>query len=94
MATYDENKRFLADVLSASLLDDAIHWVKNNLSPKEVFNDEQLVEYVKESTEVEEVYDLGDIISCVAATCTPGEVFTEQDLANWATEQGWVLKPH
>lgn len=57
MATYDENKRFVADLLSASLLDDAVHWIRNNLSPEEVFDDDQLIEYVKESADVDDVYE-------------------------------------
>ena len=84
MATYDENKRFVADLLSASLLDDAVHWIRNNLSPEEVFDDDQLIEYVKESADVDDV----------SATCTPAEVFSEQELAAWAAEQGWIQKPH
>lgn len=94
MATYDENKRFVADLLSASLLDDAVHWIRNNLSPEEVFDDDQLIEYVKESADVDDVYETSDIIAYVSATCTPAEVFSEQELAAWAAEQGWIQKPH
>lgn len=94
MATYDENKRFVADLLSASSSNDAVHWIRNNLSPEEVFNDDQLIEYVKESADVDDVYETSDIIAYVSATCTPAEVFSEQELAAWAAEQGWIQKPH
>lgn len=94
MATYDENKRFIADLLSASLLDDVVHWIQNNLSPEDVFDDDRLITYVKESADVDDVYEATDIIAYVSVTCTPAEVFSDQELATWAAEQGWIQETH
>ncbi len=39
---------FLKAVISTSLLDDAIDWIKVNLDPADVFSDEVLAEWAKE----------------------------------------------
>lgn len=59
-----------------------------------MFDDNQLIEYVRESADVDDVYETSDIIAYVSATCTPAEVFSEQELAAWAAEQGWIQEPH
>lgn len=48
MAIYDENKRFVADLLSASSSNDAVHWIRNNLSPEEVFSEQELAAWAVE----------------------------------------------
>ena len=49
MATWRQNKDFreasLLDDLLDDLLDKAIEWIKSNMSPEDVFDDEQLEEW-------------------------------------------------
>lgn len=38
MSSYTQEKEFINSVISTSLLDDAISWIKDNLKPDDVFN--------------------------------------------------------
>ena len=44
MATLNENKDFVNNVLPSYLLDDCIEWIRGNLKPDDVFSKEELEE--------------------------------------------------
>ena len=93
MASYDDNKRFRDSVLG-DVLDQAIDWIRTNLPPDEVFDNDCLIEHVQSNNDIDDVYPDAAIIEYVAETCVPGDVFSEDDLATWAEEHGWMRKPH
>lgn len=47
MATNSENESFAKTILSQYPLDEAIEWIKKNLSPEDVFNEKELAEWAK-----------------------------------------------
>lgn len=50
MSTTNQNNRdFIADLISSSLLDDAIDWIANSLSPEEVFRNEELKTWAEDN---------------------------------------------
>lgn len=48
MATYNERKDFIKDLIHDDLLDMAIDWIKKSMMPSEVFSDEQLSEWAED----------------------------------------------
>lgn len=48
MATYNERKDFIKDLIHDDLLDMAIAWIKTSMIPSEVFSDEQLREWAED----------------------------------------------
>lgn len=55
MATYNENKEFTESVINvAGLLDDAIDYIKSNLTPEDVFDKSDLENWAEENGYVEE----------------------------------------
>jgi hypothetical protein len=49
MPTHFEDQKFRDALIPNSLLDDAIKWIANNLSPEEVFKKEQLATWAEEN---------------------------------------------
>lgn len=47
MATNNERKKFISDVIAYDLLDEAISWIKSNMNPDEVFDESQLEEWAE-----------------------------------------------
>lgn len=45
----NKNKEFLLTLINETLLDDAIDWIKMNLNPEEVFNDNDLEDWAYEN---------------------------------------------
>ena len=45
MTTVQEDRSFIAAVISDRLLEESIEWIANNLKPSEVFSEEQLCEW-------------------------------------------------
>lgn len=50
MSTRQERADFIADTIHPDLLDDAIQWIKTHLSPGEVFDDSQLIDWCMRTT--------------------------------------------
>lgn len=44
-----EDEAFLSHVISSTLLEDSIEWIKSNLNPEEVFDDGQLKIWAEEN---------------------------------------------
>ena len=42
MTTVQQDKAFLASIINATLLEDAINWIQGNMEPQDVFNPGQL----------------------------------------------------
>lgn len=42
MTTSSQDRAFLESLIPSSLLEQAIEWIKNNMSPEDVFNDQDL----------------------------------------------------
>lgn len=90
MATYEQNKQFVKDVLPNNLLDETIDWITNNLSIGDVFDEDVIVQYVAETSDVDDVYDDEPIIKYVQSAMEPDDVFSIDDLASWAENNGFV----
>ena len=45
----NKNKEFLLTLINETLLDDAIDWIKMNLTPEEVFNENDLEDWAYEN---------------------------------------------
>lgn len=54
MPTYDEYRRFVADIFHPELLDTAINWIQNNLNPHEVYRKEDLEEWALDNGFIKE----------------------------------------
>jgi len=90
MATARQNEEFTRDFLPNSPLDTAIEWIKANVSPDDVFDDEQLAEHARNNIEIDDVYSESNILGYVAGTFNPGEVFDTHALEAWAEDHGYV----
>ena len=42
MSTSSQDRAFIESLLPSSLLEQAIYWIKNNMSPEDVFDDRDL----------------------------------------------------
>jgi hypothetical protein len=47
MTTAQQDRAFIADIISASLLEEAIDWIASNLNPDDVFPDSDLEEWAE-----------------------------------------------
>jgi diadenosine tetraphosphatase ApaH/serine/threonine PP2A family protein phosphatase len=82
MSTRQERADFIADTIHPDLLDDAIQWIKTHLSPGEVFDDSQLIDWAHEN----DMHTLGE----TASDFQPDEVFQQHQLRDWAEGVGYV----
>jgi hypothetical protein len=81
---------FVTDLLPANPLDTAIEWIKGNLSPDDVFDEDQLAAHARSNIEIDDVYSERNILDYVTGTFNPGDVFSPRQLAAWAEENGFV----
>lgn len=51
--TASQDSEFLRDVISGTLLEDAISWIAGNMNPEDVFSDSQLRQWADENGLVE-----------------------------------------
>lgn len=90
MASARHNSDFANQLFPADPLDTAIEWIKANLSPDDVFDEEQLAEHARNNIEIDAVYSESNILGYVAGTFNPGEVFDTGQLETWAEDHGYV----
>ena len=90
MATPSQNRDFTDAVLVQYPLDQAIEWIKANLSLGDVFDERQFAEHARNNIEIDDVYSESNILSYVAGTFNPGEVFDTGQLETWAEDNGYV----
>jgi len=83
MASTQQNRDFVATI---------IEWIKANLSPSDVFDDDQLAEYARNNIEIDDVYSESNILGYVTEGYRPEEVFAGTELEIWAEENGYVKK--
>lgn len=90
MASTQQNRDFADRLFPADPLDTAIDWISANLSPSDIFDDDQLAEHARNNIEIDDVYSERNILDYVQGTYNPGEVFTDRDLEGWAEVHGYV----
>lgn len=47
MTTDRQDKEFISNVISKTLLEDAIEWIKSNMTPEDVFNASELSDWAE-----------------------------------------------
>jgi hypothetical protein len=72
-----------------ALQDLVVDWIKANLSPGDVFDEEQLAEHARNNIEIDDVYSERNILDYVKGTYNPQEVFDARDLEGWAEDNGY-----
>ncbi len=90
MATTQQNRDFADQLFPADPLDTAIEWIKANLSPDDVFDEDALAEHARNNIEIDDVYSERNILDYVAGTYNPSEVFETRELEAWAEDNGYV----
>ena len=90
MASARHNADFANQLFPTDLLDTAIEWIKANLSPGDVFDDDAISQYARANLEIDDVYSESNILGYVAGTFNPGEVFDTRELEAWAEDHGYV----
>lgn len=45
--TYRQDKEFLEELIPETLLEKAIEWIKSNMEPQDVFEEEQLMDWAE-----------------------------------------------
>jgi hypothetical protein len=92
MATLKQNDAFLDAVLPSpsDLLDDAIEWIKANLNPDDVFDEDEIVRFTNANKAIDDVYPDRTILDYVYGTFNPEDVFDTGQLAAWAEENGYT----
>jgi hypothetical protein len=90
MATAQQNRDFADEMLVQYPLDQAIEWIKANLSPGDVLDEEQLAEHTRNNIEIDNVYSERNILDFVRGTYNPAEVFDTGELEGWAEGDGYV----
>jgi len=54
MASYKQEQDFINNIISSDLLENAIDWIKNNLSPDDVFSQKDLESWAEDNKYVKE----------------------------------------
>ena len=49
MTNITQDRNFRDELIPTSLLDDAITWIKNNLSPNDVFSEDTLIQWANDN---------------------------------------------
>jgi hypothetical protein len=73
-----------------NLLEEAIEWIKDNLSVDQVFDDLTTVAYVKANIEIDQVFDERAILGHIQDRYSPAEAFDHRDLVSWADDNGFT----
>jgi len=82
MSTRQQRDDFTDTLIASDLLDTAIEWIKTNMNPEDVFDDEALTTWARENdmrTREE-----------TASTYSPEDVFDQHELRNWAESNGYA----
>lgn len=91
MINSNQEKDFRDYVISRDLLEESIEWIGRNLSPGDVFSDNELEGWAKDNFDPDELLDKSDIIRLASDKCdNPEEIFDKNTLETWALDNGWV----
>ncbi len=90
MATTQQNRDFAGQLFPTDPLDSAIEWIKGNLSPGDVFDDDAIAEHARNNIEIDDVYSERNILDYVQGSYSPGAVFTTHELESWAEDNGYA----
>lgn len=84
-----QNDSFAAEVLVRDPLDVAVEWIKQNLSPGDVFDDGQIADHARANIEIDTIYSENNIIGWVQGNLDPSDVFSDRELSSWAEANGY-----
>lgn len=70
-------------------LDAAIEWIAHNVSPQNVFTEDDLRKWAK-GQGVEDVFNKGIIQKLCQSELEPDDIFTQKQLKNWALCNGFT----
>ena len=91
MTSSSQEKDFKDYVISGNLLGESIQWIGRNLSPDDVFSDNELEDWARSNYDLEEALEVSDIIRLAKDNCNdPEEIFDKDTLETWALDNGWV----
>lgn len=82
MSSRHEREDFIETVIPSDLLDTAIEWLKTNMSPDQVFEDEALIKWAHDN-------DMRTLEE-TAGRFSPEDVFEQHVLRDWAEQNGYV----
>ncbi len=89
MITFGQNSEFTKHILPGSLLEDAIEWIRTNLNPDDVFEEDRLLEAVQAAYSPDDVFTKDELLKTIQTANSPGDVFTESELISWAEDNGF-----
>jgi hypothetical protein len=88
MPIYRNDERFIEAIVPSDLLEQAISWIKSNLNPDDVFDEDQLKDWALDQ-DVDDVCDIDELQSW-AKNQSVEDVCDITDLERWAENNGYV----
>ncbi len=58
MSTIQQDRNFISSVISNTLLEDSIEWIKENMNPEDVFSDAQLEAWAKDYWNIDYITEI------------------------------------
>jgi hypothetical protein len=58
--TYEQDSKFINDIVGVNILEEVVGWIKSNMNPEDVFDEEDLRFWAIENVKVDE-YDEEDL---------------------------------
>jgi hypothetical protein len=89
VTTRQQSQRFAEEFLPSDALETAVDWIKENLSPDDVFETSTLAACVQTNLSIDDVFPEKDVLAHVRNNYHPEDVFDEADLENWAQQNGF-----
>lgn len=91
MTNSNQEKDFKSYVIGRDLLGESIEWISRNLSPGDVFSDDELEDWARDNFDPDKLLHKSDIILLAKDNCdNPEEIFDKDRLETWALDNGWV----
>jgi hypothetical protein len=82
MSTRQEREEFIENVIPSDLLDSAIDWIQEHMTPEQVFSEDALTDWAHEN-DMRTKGETGSYYS-------PEDVFEQHQLRDWAEANGYV----
>lgn len=76
----------------AALLDQVVAWAGDNLPIDGIYTDGEIKSFCASAYNANDVYDLDELIAYIRRNYTVDEIFSWDELHNWADENGFILK--
>ena len=58
--TYEQDSKFINDIVGVNILEEVVEWIKSNMNPEDVFDEKALKHWAIENVKVDE-YDEEDL---------------------------------